>query len=46
MLHISILTLFPDMFEGPFNQSIIHRAIEKKIASIEYIDLRNYAADK
>lgn len=40
------MTLFPDMFEGPFNQSIIHRAIEKKIASIEYIDLRNYAADK
>ena len=29
-MKIDILTLFPNMFEGIFNESIIKRAIEKK----------------
>lgn len=45
-MHISILTLFPDMFDGPFDQSIIKRAIDKKLMSIEYINIRNFATDK
>jgi tRNA (guanine37-N1)-methyltransferase len=45
MLHISILTLFPEMFRGPFDQSIIARAREKNIVSVSYINIRDYARD-
>jgi tRNA (guanine37-N1)-methyltransferase len=45
MLHISILTLFPEMFRGPFDLSIIARAVKKNIVSISYINLRDYATD-
>ncbi len=45
MLHISILTLFPHMFAGPFDESIIHRAVKNNLVSIDYIDLRKYAED-
>ena len=45
-MEISIITLFPQMFEGPFKLSIIKRAIDKKIASINIIDLRNFGTGK
>jgi len=45
-MHIDILTLFPEMFEGPFNHSIIKRAIEKKIVDINLHNIRDYSADK
>ncbi len=41
-MKISILTLFPEMFQGPFEQSIIKRAQEKKIVEIEYINIRDF----
>lgn len=44
-MHISILTLFPDMFRGPLDQSIIKRAIDKKLITIEYINIRDFASD-
>jgi tRNA (guanine37-N1)-methyltransferase len=44
-MHISILTLFPDMFRGPFDQSIIKRAIDKQQISISYINIRDFAND-
>lgn len=44
-MHISILTLFPDMFTGPFDQSIIKRSIDKKLITIDYINIRNFATD-
>jgi len=42
-MHISILTLFPDMFVGPFDQSIIKRAQTKEILTISYINIRDFA---
>ena len=45
-MHISILTLFPDMFDGPFDQSIIKRAVDKKLLTISYIKIRDFATDK
>lgn len=45
-MKIKILTLFPDMFIGFMNSSIIKRAIEQEIVSIETIDIRNYSKDK
>ncbi len=44
-MKLSILTLFPDMFSGPFNHSIIKRAIENKLLNIDYINIRDFATD-
>lgn len=42
-MKISILTLFPKMFDGFLNESIIKRAIEKKQVEIEIINFRDYS---
>lgn len=43
---IQILTLFPEMFAGPFSSSIIKRAVEKGLVRIEIINFRDYAFDR
>lgn len=45
-MHIDIITIFPEMFEGPFSHSIIKRAIDKKLADIHIHNLRDYATNK
>lgn len=45
-MRIDILTIFPEMFEGPFNFSIIKRAKEKQIVDIHTHDIRNYTTNK
>jgi len=45
-MQIDILTLFPDMFEGPFSQSILKRAKEKGIVTICLHDIRDYSTGK
>lgn len=40
---IDILTLFPEMFEGFINTSIIKRAIEKEIIRVNLINFRDYS---
>lgn len=45
-MHIDIITLFPEMFEGPFSESIIKRAKEKGIVHIHLHQLRDYTTDK
>lgn len=42
-MKISILTLFPNMFDGFINESIIKRAIEKGKVQIEIINFRDYS---
>ncbi len=42
-MRIDILTLFPNMFDGILNESIIKRAIENKKVEINVIDFRNYS---
>jgi tRNA (guanine37-N1)-methyltransferase len=44
-MHITILTLFPQMFAGPFDHSIIARAEKKGLIDIHYIDIRSHATD-
>jgi tRNA (guanine37-N1)-methyltransferase len=39
---INIITLFPGMFNGIFEESILKRAISKDLASINLIDLRKF----
>ena len=45
-MKIKIVTLFPKMFESPFAESIIGRAVKNKLVEIETINLRDYAVDK
>src|SRR3989304_3244417 len=41
-MRIDILTLFPKMFSGPFDESIVKRAQEKGLVEINIHDLRAY----
>lgn len=41
-MKIDIITLFPDMFKGPFDMSMLWKAKEKGLAEINLIDLREY----
>ena len=41
-MRIDILTLFPEMFEGILNTSIIKRAIESEKVSINLVNFREY----
>ena len=41
-----ILTLFPEMIMQGLNTSIIGRAVEKNILSINAVDIRDYTLDK
>lgn len=45
-MKIDILTLFPEMFEGPFNYSIVSRAKEKKLIEINLRQLRDWSKEK
>ena len=44
-MKIDILTLFPEMFK-PLKESIIGKALEKKIIEINTIDIRDFSKDK
>ena len=44
-MKIDILTLFPAMFDGFLNESIIKRAIESKKVEVNIHNIRNYSND-
>ena len=46
MLPIDILTLFPGMFRGPLQESILKRSQEKGLVSIRVHNIRDYAGGK
>ena len=45
-MKIRIFTLFPEMYEGFLNSSIISRIIDKGLAEIKIINIRDYSFDK
>ena len=45
-MKIDILTLFPHMFDGFLNESIMKRAIDNNKVSINVYDIRTYSKDK
>ncbi len=45
-MNINILTLFPDMFPGFLQNSIIGRAISRELVKVNVINIRDYAHDK
>ncbi len=45
-MKITILTLFPEMFDGFLTNSIIKRAIGKKVCKVKIVNIRDYTKDK
>ena len=45
-MHFDILSIFPEMFNGPLSESIIKRAIQAGQISVKLHDIRAYALDK
>jgi tRNA (guanine37-N1)-methyltransferase len=44
MLHIDIISVVPDLLQGPFSHSILKRAQERKLLQVEVHNLRDYTA--
>ena len=45
-MHFDIFTLFPEMFQGPFSESILKRAQERGLLSIALHNIRDATSDK
>ncbi len=45
-MRLDIITCLPDIFKSPLNQSIIKRAMDKRLVEIHVHDLRDYASNK
>ncbi|ACK42808.1 MULTISPECIES: tRNA (guanosine(37)-N1)-methyltransferase TrmD [Dictyoglomus] len=46
MLRIDIVTIFPEMFKGPFDVSILKKAQDKGLVEIKVYNLRDFTEDK
>lgn len=46
MMKIDVLTLFPRMFEGPMDESIIGKAVNKGLLEINVSNFRDYSDNK
>lgn len=46
MCHFDIFTLFPQMFASPFSESILKRALEQGIISVNLHDIRAFTTDR
>ncbi len=45
-MKIDILTVFPNMFNGPWSESILRRALDRGLAQITVYDLRQWTHDR
>jgi tRNA (guanine37-N1)-methyltransferase len=41
-----VFTLYPELFSGPFASGLCKKALDKKIWSLEVVNIRDYATDK
>ena len=41
-----VFTLYPELFPGPLGNGLYKRALDKKIWSLEVVNIRDYASDK
>ena len=46
MWKVKVFTLYPEMFPGPLASGLYKKALEKKIWSLEVVNIREYAMDK
>jgi tRNA (guanine37-N1)-methyltransferase len=45
-MQIDVLTLFPEMFEGPLGHSILRRAIDRGLLDVRLTNIRDFATDR
>ena len=45
-MRLDILTCLPELFDGPLNQSIVRRSMDKGLVEIEIHNIRNYSTHK
>ena len=45
-MQIFILTLFPEMFEGPFNCGLFQKALDNGVMKVDIRNIRDYTHDK
>ncbi len=45
-MKIDLITIFPEMLKGPFSESMIKRAVEQGLVTINPVDLRRYTFDR
>ena len=45
-MRIDVVTIFPEMFTGPFGASITKRAVDKGILDIHLTNFRDFSFDK
>ena len=46
MWKVKVFTLYPELFPGPLASGLYKKALEKKLWSLEVINIRDYAEDK
>jgi tRNA (guanine37-N1)-methyltransferase len=46
VIRFDVLTLFPDMFAGPFSESILKRAAQANLVSLNVHDIRAFTYDR
>lgn len=45
-IHFDVFTLFPQMFVSPLGESIIRRALERRLISVTLHNIRDYTTDR
>ena len=46
MWTVRVFTLYPELFPGPLSSGLYKKALEKKLWSLEIVNIRDYAKDK
>ena len=46
MWAVRVFTLYPELFPGPLGSGLYKKALEKKLWSLEVVNIRDYASDK
>src|SRR5712692_1234973 len=45
-MRVDVLTLFPGMVRGPFDESIVGRAVKAGVVSLNVVDIRDFTTDR
>ena len=45
-MKVTILTIFPEFFASPLEQSLLQKAVENKTLEVEIVDIRKFSNNK
>ncbi len=45
-MKVTILTIFPEFFTSPLQQSLLKKAVDSGVLEVELVDIRNYSTNK